>query len=186
MILQMFRTNSGTGAEAEDLYQEGILDLLEKVWNGQLVLTCKLKNFLYSICRLKWLHHLRGKTRFTDIVAYIELGGEFACAAEETAEPLDAQITRSVHALGEPCRTLLFGFYYENLSFEQLASKLGYSSMFVARQQKFRCKDRTHEEKGWFDLPVNHSRLRDTTSFFRVISSFFSVTAPFFRTRLTS
>ena len=142
MILQMVKTNSGTQAEAEDLYQESILDLLEKVWNGELVLTCRLKNFLYSICRLKWLHQLRGKPRFIDIEEYVELGEEFVIPAEEAAQPADAQIASSIHALGEPCRTLLFGFYYENLSFEQLAAKLGYSSMFVARQQKFRCKDR--------------------------------------------
>jgi RNA polymerase sigma factor (sigma-70 family) len=141
MILRMVKINSGDQAEAEDLYQESILDFLEKVWNEDLVLTCKLKNFLYSICRRKWLYQLRGRPRFMDIEEYVELGDQLVSHEEESG-PNDNQIKDAIQALGEPCQTLLFGYYYEKLTFEQLAFNLGYKSMYVARQQKFRCKER--------------------------------------------
>lgn len=142
-ILQMVKLNSGSYAEAKDLYQDSMLDFLEKVSGENFVLTCKLETFIYSICRNKWLYHLRGKQRFIEMEDYIEVKD----IPDETEEisanvPDDNQIIRAINALGEPCKSLLVGFYYEKLSMEQLAAKLNYKSVNVAKQQKFRCKDR--------------------------------------------
>lgn len=142
-ILQMVKLNSGSYAEAKDLYQDSMLDFLEKVSSESFVLTCKLETYIYSICRNKWLYQLRGKQRFIDLEDYIEVQH----VPDETEEtdvkvPDDGQIIRAIHALGEPCKSLLVGFYYEKLSMEQLAAKLNYKSVNVAKQQKFRCKDR--------------------------------------------
>lgn len=143
IILQMVKVNSGSKEEAEDLYQESILDFLEKLWQKKLVLSCKLGSYIYSICRNKWLYHLRGRPKFIDVEEYVEL--EF-----ETDDPMDKEtelpdekvINAAINDLGEPCRSLLIGYYYENLSMQQLADKLQYKSENVAKQQKFRCKDR--------------------------------------------
>jgi RNA polymerase sigma factor (sigma-70 family) len=143
MILQLVKTNNGSATEAKDLYQDSILDFLEKVWQENFILTCKIRTFIYSICRNKWLYQLRGRKKFIEMEEYIE----FEKAQEDTQEeaatlPDDKQIIQAIHTLGEPCRSLLVGYYYENLSMEQLAQKLNYKSVNVAKQQKFRCKDR--------------------------------------------
>ena len=143
MVLQMVKTNNGSAAEAKDLYQEGMLDFLEKVWQENFVLTCKIRTFLYSVCRNKWLYQLRGKKKFVDLEAYVELEQPEEEAPEENGTlPDDIQIIGAINQLGEPCRSLLVGYYYEQLSMEQLAQKLHYKSENVAKQQKFRCKDR--------------------------------------------
>jgi RNA polymerase sigma factor (sigma-70 family) len=143
MILQLVKTNNGSATEAKDLYQEGIMDFLEKVWQENFILTCKIRTFIYSICRNKWLYQLRGRKKFIDMEEYIE----FEKPTEEEPEevpgmPDDNQIIHAINTLGEPCRSLLVGYYYEKLSMEQLAQKLNYKSVNVAKQQKFRCKDR--------------------------------------------
>jgi RNA polymerase sigma factor (sigma-70 family) len=143
MILQMVKTNNGSAAEAKDLYQDSIMDFLEKVWLENFSLSCKIRTFIYSICRNKWLYQLRGRKKFMDMEAYIE----FEKPADDTPEempglPDDTQITQAINTLGEPCRSLLVGYYYENMTMEQLANKLNYKSENVAKQQKFRCKDR--------------------------------------------
>jgi RNA polymerase sigma factor (sigma-70 family) len=143
MILQLVKTNSGSATEAKDLYQDGMLDFLEKVWQENFILTCKIRTFIYSICRNKWLYQLRGRKKFIDMEEYIE----FEQVAEEEPEqtpglPDNDQIIQAINTLGEPCRSLLVGYYYEKLSMEQLAQKLNYKSVNVAKQQKFRCKDR--------------------------------------------
>lgn len=143
MILQFVKLNNGNEEEAKDLYQEGMLDFLEKVWSDKFALTCKIKTFIYSICRNKWLYHLRGKQKFVDIDDYIAIENPFNEAIEEEIElPDDTQIRNAIISLGEPCKSLLTGYYYEGLNMEQLAVKLMYKSANVVKQQKFRCKDR--------------------------------------------
>ena len=142
MILQMVKTNNGSAVEAQDLYQESILDFLEKVWNEKFVLTCKIGTFIYSICRNKWLYILKGKHRFVDIHDHIQISDMAQEDTEEVALPDNDQILQAIGALGEPCRSLLIGFYYEKATMEQLAAKFNYRSMQVAKQQKYRCKDR--------------------------------------------
>ena len=143
MILQLVKVNSGDEEEAKDLYQEGMLDFLEKLWSGKLVLTCKIKSFIYSICRNKWLYHLRGRQKFVDVEEHIMLDSPVQEIAEPEAQiPGDEQIRDAIDALGDPCKRLLTGFYYEGLSLEQLCSALHYKSYEVAKQQKFRCLNR--------------------------------------------
>jgi RNA polymerase sigma factor (sigma-70 family) len=143
MILQMVKVNNGGPSEAKDLYQEGMLVFLEKIWSDKFVLTCKLSTFIYSICRNKWLYQLRGRQKFTDINDYTTIEDLAEESTEDAIElPEDEQIRKYIAALGEPCYSLLIGFYYENLSMEQLAAKLNYKSVNVAKQQKYRCKDR--------------------------------------------
>jgi RNA polymerase sigma factor (sigma-70 family) len=143
MILQLVKTNNGSTAEAKDLYQDGMLDFLEKVWQENFILTCKIRTFIYSICRNKWLYQLRGRKKFIDMEEYIACESPQQEEQEEAAGlPDDTQIMQAINKLGEPCRSLLVGYYYEKQSMEQLAQKLNYKSVNVAKQQKFRCKDR--------------------------------------------
>jgi RNA polymerase sigma factor (sigma-70 family) len=143
VILQMVKLNNGDEADAKDLYQDSILDFLEKVWQEDFVLTCKIKTFIYSICRKKWLYRLRGRRNFIDIEKYAEFEEPAEEALVEAPEiPDDEQMITAIDNLGEPCKSLLIGFYYEKLSMEQLANKLNYKNENVAKQQKLRCKDR--------------------------------------------
>ncbi len=144
MILKMVTLNSGTVEDAKDIYQESMMDFLEKAWDSTFVLTCKISTFLYSICRRKWLLHLRDKPRFTDIEEYILLEEDTINPIQDETETLpdDTQIQKAIDSLGEPCRSLLIGFYFKKLSMEELAETLQYKSLQVAKQQKFRCKNR--------------------------------------------
>lgn len=143
MILQMVKMNNGDEAEAKDLYQDSILDFLEKVWSENFILTCKIKTFIYSICRKKWLYQLKGRRKLIDIEKYVEIEEIAEEALVEAPDiPDDEQIIFAINALGEPCKSLLIGFYYEKLSMEKLAEKLNYKNENVAKQQKLRCKDR--------------------------------------------
>ncbi|MEJ7738357.1 MAG: sigma-70 family RNA polymerase sigma factor [Chitinophagaceae bacterium] len=146
MIRKLVMSNNGNEDDAKDLYQESILDFLEKAWRKDFILTCKVKTFIYSICRYKWLYMLRGKKSFVDIEEYTDVEGSVRQASEhEVILPDSQKIQQAIASLGEPCQSLLIGFYYEGLSFEQLAVKLNYKTASVAKQQKFRCKDRLRQ-----------------------------------------
>jgi RNA polymerase sigma factor (sigma-70 family) len=141
--LKLLKLNNGDEEDAKDLYQESMLDLLEKLWSEDFVLTCKISTYFYSICRNNWLYHTRSKKRFIEIEDDVmpENSNE-EITEDEMKLPDDEEIKNAVMSLGDPCRSLLVGFYYDGLSMEQLALKLNYKSSKGAKQQKFRCKER--------------------------------------------
>lgn len=142
MISQFIIRNSGTRDDAEELYQEGIIALYEKVKANDFVLKCSLKTFIYSICRNKWLYKLRSRKPLLDIEQHIEVLREDADQDENAEFPNDTEIRQAISSLGDPCHSLLIGFYYHKLSLEELRQQLNYASMGVAKQQKFRCIER--------------------------------------------
>lgn len=63
--------NSGTVAEAQDIFQEALIALHQKAQDTRFVLTCPLGGLLFQICRNLWLNQLRRKNR-EDKVRIIE------------------------------------------------------------------------------------------------------------------
>lgn len=143
MISQFILRNNGTRDDAEELYQEGIIALYEKTKASDFTLTCSLKTFIYSICRNKWLHKLRSRKPLLDIEHHIEILPDESDQEDVTSDfPNDKQIMQAIASLGDPCHSLLVGFYYHKLSLEELGQRLNYANMGVAKQQKFRCIER--------------------------------------------
>jgi RNA polymerase sigma factor (sigma-70 family) len=141
MIANFVRTNQGSQHEAEDLYQEGIITLYEQVRSGAFQGNSSLKTYLYAICRNKWLNKLKSKIHITDIPEFVsDMPDEES--QHTTLLPDDADIKKAIDELGEPCRSILTGFYFHKYSLEQLAEQMGYASDNVAKQQKFRCIER--------------------------------------------
>ena len=140
MIANFVRLHNGSPEEAEDLYQEGIITLYEQVQNGKFSMASSIKTYLYAICRNKWLDKLKTKVPVTDLEEHVfQVPTE-----EEVAGPAvdEAAIKLAIENLGEPCRTIMVGYYFEKLSLDELAENLHYSNANVAKQQKFRCVER--------------------------------------------
>ena len=64
MAYKMVITNQGNKEDARDLFQEGMIVLIEKAQNPDFYLTSKMGTFLYSVCRRLWLNRInRQKNR---------------------------------------------------------------------------------------------------------------------------
>jgi hypothetical protein len=50
MIRLMVFRMGGTLEDAKDIFQDGLIIMLEKIDNGDFVLTCKFRTFLYVVC----------------------------------------------------------------------------------------------------------------------------------------
>ena len=55
--------NSGSEQDAEDVFQDAIMVLLNYVAKDNFVLTCSLKTLIFAIARRIWLKQLRGRYR---------------------------------------------------------------------------------------------------------------------------
>ncbi|MBD0257043.1 MAG: sigma-70 family RNA polymerase sigma factor, partial [Cytophagales bacterium] len=51
----------------------------------------------------------------------------------------DAALMNLLGTLGEGCREMLLGFYYERKSMQELAGAMGYASEAVAKNKKASC-----------------------------------------------
>ena len=144
MILQLIRNNNGSEDGAKDSFQEGVLVLHDKIKNGDVELTSKLKTFLYSVCRRMWLKRLNQKSRFGgDIKDYED---HFVVEQDlEQHEEKDQQFSMMNSALkdlGEPCKTIIEDFYIHNSSMQDICEKFGYTNADNAKTQKYKCLQR--------------------------------------------
>jgi RNA polymerase sigma factor (sigma-70 family) len=144
MILHFVRNNNGTDEDARDIYQEAVIIFYEKVTDGSLDLYCKIKTYLYSVCRRLWLKKLAEKNRFA-IIHPLDSETFVALEDETQAAENEKRFTVMSHALallGEPCRGLIEDFYLNNLSMVEIAAKFGYTNPDNAKNQKYKCLQR--------------------------------------------
>jgi RNA polymerase sigma factor (sigma-70 family) len=143
MISHYVLQNSGTDDDAKDVYQEGVMVFYEKVRDGSLELSCQIKTYLYAVCRRLWLKRLTEKTRFggrlDDHEPFLETGAEADLAVAEERDQQFSLMAEALDRVGEPCRSLLEGFYLLDKSMQQLTAEFGYTNPDNAKNQKYKC-----------------------------------------------
>ncbi len=146
MVSHFVLQNSGSEDDAQDVYQEGVMVFYEKVRDGSLELSCQIKTYLYAVCRRLWLKRLTSKSRFgVRLLDEQEHGSLLNTGAEEDllmAEEQDRQFTtmdEALNHLGEPCRSLIEGFYLLDKSMQDLTAEFGYTNADSAKNQKYKC-----------------------------------------------
>ncbi|MBC6991561.1 MULTISPECIES: RNA polymerase sigma factor [Hymenobacter] len=143
MISHFVLQNSGSEDEAKDVYQEGVMVFYEKIREGTLELSCQIKTYLYAVCRRLWLKRLAEKTRFggslDDHEPYLETGAEADLLEAEERDRRFATMSEALNRVGEPCRSLLEGYYLQDKSMQQLTAEFGYTNADNAKNQKYKC-----------------------------------------------
>jgi RNA polymerase sigma factor (sigma-70 family) len=136
MMVKLVISNSGSEEEAKDIFQDALIVFWQKVTSGNLVLTSKISTFLYSICLNLWRKELDRKSRFfngeKDDVEFID---------DDKAERIKI-VNDCINALGENCRKILTYYYFDGLSMNDIAEKLGYANPDTAKTKKYKCKRR--------------------------------------------
>lgn len=133
--------NNGYPDDARDIFQEAMIVLYEKATSGSFELTCQIKTYLYSVCRRLWLKRLQQLQRFNPS---FEMAEETVAVEEEldTHEKRTADLAIMENALtkiGEPCKSLLEGYYLQKKSMPELAEFFGYTNADNAKTQKYKC-----------------------------------------------
>ncbi len=111
-IERMVVQNSGTQADAADIFQDALIDIYYKAFNG-FILTCPLDAFLYLICKNRWLSRLKKtkneKVTFIDSGGYDNLGQDVFKAAEilQQQDAKQKLLDNKFKELGDSCRELL-------------------------------------------------------------------------------
>lgn len=134
MMTHMVLSNNGTEQEAKDIYQEALVVFWQKTVSGKLVLTSKISTYLYSICQNLWRKELERKKRLSH-----EEKDSSEYQSFESEEK--ARIIREcLNQLDETCRKTLMYYYFDGLSMQDIADKLGFANTDTAKTKKYKCK----------------------------------------------
>jgi RNA polymerase sigma factor (sigma-70 family) len=137
MMVKLVLNNSGSEDEAKDIFQEALIVFWQKVSSGNLVLTSKISTYLYSICLNQWRKELDRKSR----ISTTEEKEEFEIIDNDKAERIKI-VNDCINALGDNCKKILTYYYFDGLSMNDIADKLGYANTDTAKTKKYKCKKR--------------------------------------------
>lgn len=140
--IQLFvLSNNGSADDAMDLFQEAMILLYEKAVSGELELNCKLKTYLYSVCRRLWLKRLQQMKRNGTPVETLEelVPVEEDLEEQERKNEAFHQMDQALIQLGEPCKSLLEAYYIHRKHMNEIADEFGYTNSDNAKNQKYKC-----------------------------------------------
>lgn len=143
MVLNLVLTNSGNEQEAKDVYQEAIIHFYERLQQAEFVLVCKIKTYLYAVSKRLWLKRLaeqRKQVQMENIDGFAGIDQEML--ELESKEKNFNAMDKALHALGEPCRTIVEDYYLRSLTMDEITEKFGYTNADNTKNQKYKCLQR--------------------------------------------
>lgn len=142
VVKKMILSKGGTSDDSLDIFQEALIILCKKVWQGGFELNSKLDTYIYGICYNLWRDQL--KTRKDNL--YTEMKDEYPIedGLEELMERESkiSAIEGVLNKIGEACLKLLKLFYYEKKKIKEIVEILNYSSENTVKVQKYKCIER--------------------------------------------
>ncbi|MBL7745389.1 MAG: sigma-70 family RNA polymerase sigma factor [Chitinophagaceae bacterium] len=134
--------NNGSRQDAEDVFQEVVVNFIDLVQKDKFRGESTIKTFLFSLNRHIWLNELKKRGRALAREEKYEKGQEKAemdaghfIAGREARE----QVVNLVGQLGDTCRRILVMFYYNNSSMKEILESLNYENEQVVRNKKYKC-----------------------------------------------
>lgn len=140
-IIQYVTSNNGSADDAQDVFQEGMIVLFQKVHTPDFELTSSLLTYFYSICKFIWSNRLRKKRLSTvDMENAPEVSDGNSSIQKDLEYKERTEFYRTkFKQLGEGCQKVLT-FFYEGLKMAQIADKMGFASSGYAAKRKHKCK----------------------------------------------
>ena len=132
--------SGGTKEEAEEVFSDALILLIEKVSKPNFQLTSKLSTFLYGIARFLWLNELKKTKRkyeleWSDTLILIDEDLDYDAEQEEQIKDFEKVISQ----VSQKCQQIFELFYFQKESMQVIAERLGFTSVNSAKTQKYKC-----------------------------------------------
>lgn len=133
--------NSGTIEDAEDIFQEAVIVLLQKIRQPDFVLSSSLKTYLYAISKNLWLKRLRDNK-------VINIDGYFYSKADymeinptefETEVSREEKVRSWLQKITMHCQKILKALFFHKIPMDILMVKMGWKNKHSASNQKHKC-----------------------------------------------
>lgn len=139
-VIWYVKQNSGSSADAEDLYQDALIVLLEKLSQDDFILKASLKTYIFAICKNLWLKNIRynkikvniDEAVFTEFFDEISLDIEKEKSQKEKLQTYLLEIT-------DHCRELIEELYLKSIDLKEIQKKYNYTTKHNLNNQKYKC-----------------------------------------------
>ncbi len=133
-------TNSGSITDAEDIFQDAMVFVYQKLKSDTLQLNCSLGTYIYSVSKNMWRNSLRKNRKMviSDDVLIISGVDEGHIVEEIHEKERNTLYQKYFMKLGEGCRGILELFFL-GFSMKEIATQKEYTEKY-ARKKKFECK----------------------------------------------
>lgn len=148
MVNRFIIYNNGRTDDAEDIFQDTMMVLLEKLRQDDFQLTASIKTYIMAISKNLWLKRLRTayrETEFTDFHSnrfYEEIN-----VAIENEKSYWDKLQNYIHQITEHCKGLIHDMFFKEKAIEQIQKEYGYSSKHNAQNQKHKCVEQIRKIK---------------------------------------
>lgn len=135
MIRLMVTQMGGSAEDAKDLLQDGLIIMLTKIDNDELVLRCKFKTFLFSVCKNLWkavLAKRKAAENYLNKRVDIDSEKDFT---EVYDNNLYQNIFEDVYESLDPVGKQILKLYWQDYSPKEIAEKLGYTYGYVRKKK---------------------------------------------------
>ncbi|MCT4582273.1 MAG: sigma-70 family RNA polymerase sigma factor [Flavobacteriales bacterium] len=146
-IKKLIISSGGNADIAQEIFNDSLIILLEKIDTEDFVLTSKLTTYLYGINRFLWKNELRKQNKKKELEwrDTLILNHEDLNYDEEKEEKIQL-LEKLLNQITEKCKAIIQLFYFEKLSMKQIAERLNYSSVNSAKTQKYKCLENVSKQ----------------------------------------
>jgi len=135
MIRLMVTQMGGTPEDARDIFQEGLMIILEKIDDRSFALTCKFKTFLYCICENLWRMVIMKRKAAANYMLRKADEEPEKDPAEEMDNELYQNIFREAFESLDDSGKKILKLYWEEKSPAEIAETLGYTYGYVRKKK---------------------------------------------------
>ncbi len=140
LIFSYIQSHGGCEEDAEDMLQEAIIVLWQKVSAGTFTFTAKPGTYLLAVAKNKWMAEMRKRSRFTGNEEAGDVAdGNSSVLDELLSEEKIGQVRRAMEALPAPCKKLLLLYYFEERNMDDISRILEFANANVAKSKKYQC-----------------------------------------------
>ncbi len=143
-IKNLVLMGSGRVADAEDIFQEALIIIYNKIMKDELILTCAFKTYLYAICYKLWRQQYSKKGREVRLPDYYELEDQDDANLALVEDKMYMLYQVHFLQLSDECQQVL-RLYISKVPMEMIAKLMGYKSEKYAKVKKYICKLRLKE-----------------------------------------
>ncbi len=145
MVRYFVLRNNGNILDAEDVFQETIIAIFERLRLSELKLECSLRTYMYAISRHMWLQKLnRGR-----LILHMAQPASNLAADETEFYDVEKMIRKRIFhrnflLLSENCQKILMLFIDEK-NFDEIAEEMGFKNRQYAIKRKYECTRTLYE-----------------------------------------
>lgn len=140
-IKHFVKNNGGQDVDAEEIEQNVIILLYEKIVSGNFVLNegTQLSTYMYAVGKNMWYKKLSKNSHQTKSEIPENIGEEIDFYENTENDQLEIEVVSALQNSDDDCKQILTMYYYDKKSMREIAETMGTISEENLRKRKYKC-----------------------------------------------